>query len=150
MTMLVISIYRFVALLQSSLVDFEFCLCYGVDLPPFELRVRGEQRPILLRSHLAKHINLLTLTPSTSSSMYFIFLVFQCTPVSLFWNRFLDAADGHCADKTTLANITYVHAALSALTDWIFGLLPVALVWRLKMNLRTKLSIVLILSLGFL
>jgi hypothetical protein len=39
---------------------------------------------------------------------------------------------------------------MSALTDWIFGVLPIFFVWKMRMNPRTKLSVVLILSLGFL
>jgi hypothetical protein len=38
---------------------------------------------------------------------------------------------------------------MSAVTDWIFGILPIFFVWKMKMDPRTKLSVVLILSLGF-
>lgn len=39
---------------------------------------------------------------------------------------------------------------MSAITDWSFGILPIFFVWNMVMDLRTKLSVVLVLSLGFL
>lgn len=39
---------------------------------------------------------------------------------------------------------------MSALTDWAFGILPIFFVWKMQMNPRTKISVILILSLGFL
>jgi len=83
------------------------------------------------------------------STMYFFFLLFQCTPISYIWTQY-NSGSGHCLSGNTLANVTYAHAAMSALTDWAFGILPIFFVWKLKMNPRTKLSVILILSLGFL
>ena len=84
------------------------------------------------------------------STMYFFFLVFQCTPIEYSWTQSYSNRNGKCLGRSTLANVTYAHAAMSALTDWAFGILPVFFVWNLKMNPRTKLSVILILSLGFL
>lgn len=84
------------------------------------------------------------------SSMYFFFLVFQCTPITYTWRQFYKNSNGKCLSRSILANVTYAHAAMSAATDWAFGILPVFFVWKLKMNPRTKLSVILILSLGFL
>lgn len=55
-----------------------------------------------------------------------------------------------CLTGNVLAGITYAHCAMSAITDWVFGILPIFFVWNRQMNPRTKLSVVLILSLGFL
>lgn len=87
------------------------------------------------------------------STLYLSFMIFQCHPVSLLWTQFGKhdgMGTGKCQSKTVIANVTYAHAAMSAATDWVFGCLPVLFVWRLKMDLRTKLSVILILSLGFL
>lgn len=83
------------------------------------------------------------------SSMYFFFLLFQCTPISFLWSKYEDG-HGHCLNKPTLAAVTYAHCAMSAITDWIFGILPIFFVWNMQMNPRTKLSVILVLSLGFL
>ncbi|KAF7923594.1 hypothetical protein EAE99_006853 [Botrytis elliptica] len=82
------------------------------------------------------------------SMAYFIFVLLQCQPISYFWNMF-DNGSGFCLSTSTRANVTYAHAAMSALTDWAYGILPITFVWKMKMNPRTKLSVVLILSLGF-
>ncbi|TGO30361.1 hypothetical protein BPAE_0006g01010 [Botrytis paeoniae] len=82
------------------------------------------------------------------SMAYFIFVLLQCQPISYFWNMF-DDGSGFCLSTSTRANVTYAHAAMSALTDWAYGILPITFVWKMKMNPRTKLSVVLILSLGF-
>jgi len=83
------------------------------------------------------------------STIYFFFLLFQCHPIDHIWMQYRDT-NGTCLSGNTLANVTYAHAAMSAVTDWVFGILPVFFVWKLKMNPRTKLSVILILSLGFL
>ncbi|KAH8591728.1 hypothetical protein B0O99DRAFT_577950 [Bisporella sp. PMI_857] len=82
------------------------------------------------------------------SAMYFFFLLFQCTPIQFYWTQF-DDGRGSCLSRSVLANVTYAHAAMSAATDWSFGILPIFFVWKMTMNPRTKLSVVLILSLGF-
>lgn len=83
------------------------------------------------------------------STVYFFFLLFQCTPINFLWTRYTHGT-GHCFRSPVLSAVTYTHAGISALTDWIFGILPIFFVWRLRMDGRTKLSVVLILSLGFL
>lgn len=83
------------------------------------------------------------------STMYFFFLLFQCSPIEHLWKQY-DNGQGKCISSTILINVTYAHAAMSAATDWSFGILPIFFVWKLKMNPRTKLSVILILSLGFL
>lgn len=83
------------------------------------------------------------------STMYFFFLLFQCSPIPYIWSQYGDGK-GTCLGRNIIANVAYAHAAMSAATDWSFGILPVFFVWKMKMNPRTKLSVILILSLGFL
>lgn len=83
------------------------------------------------------------------STMYFFFLLLQCIPINYLWNQYEGGA-GKCLHGDILANVTYAHAAMSALTDWAFGILPIFFVYRMMMNPRTKYSVILILSLGFL
>jgi hypothetical protein len=83
------------------------------------------------------------------STMYFFFLLFQCTPINYLWTKYEDG-HGKCLSGHILANVTYAHAAMSAVTDWAFGILPIFFVWKMQMNPRTKITVILILSLGFL
>ncbi|PMD63906.1 uncharacterized protein K444DRAFT_522085 [Hyaloscypha bicolor E] len=82
------------------------------------------------------------------STMYFGFLLFQCAPISYLWTKY-ESGQGKCLRSPILASVTYAHCAMSALTDWSFGILPIFFVWKMQMTPRTKLSVILVLSLGF-
>jgi hypothetical protein len=76
---------------------------------------------------------------STAYSAYFIFLViFQCLPVSYFWDK---ATPGHCVDPVVVADSTYAHSAISAISDWTFGTLPAFIIHKLQMHWRVKTSV---------
>lgn len=78
--------------------------------------------------------------------IFLFFTIFQCTPVNYFWERI--SIKGHCVDTQTLIDIAYLYSVGAAVTDLIIGLLPVALIWNLRMNRRTKVAIVGILGIG--
>ncbi|TVY81540.1 hypothetical protein LSUE1_G001882 [Lachnellula suecica] len=81
------------------------------------------------------------------SVFYFFLIVFQCHPVVYFWTQYLGDTGG-CVASNVIPDATYAHSAVSALTDWTLGILPIFLVWSLKMSPRTKVSVGLILALG--
>jgi len=81
------------------------------------------------------------------SIFYFFLIVFQCQPVFYFWTQYLGHT-GKCVNPNVIADSTYAHSAISAVADWTLGILPIFLVWNLKMNPRTKVSVGLILALG--
>jgi hypothetical protein len=76
--------------------------------------------------------------------IFLFFTIFQCHPVNFFWNR----ETGTCIDTNLLIGIAYLYSVGAALTDLTIGLLPVALIWNLRMNQRTKAAIVGILGIG--
>jgi hypothetical protein len=81
-------------------------------------------------------------------SIYYIFLIiFQCHPVSYFWTQFAGES-GSCVASVVIAGSTYAHGAINIWSDFTLCTLPILLVWNLNMNLRTKISVALILSLG--
>jgi hypothetical protein len=80
--------------------------------------------------------------------VFFFFTMFQCSPVDFFWNRAQPKANGSCVDKNLLVGIAYLYSVGAATTDLTIGLLPVALIWDLRMNRRTKGAIVAILGIG--
>ena len=81
------------------------------------------------------------------STFYFILAIMQCQPVNYFWGQFA-GEEGHCIDPSIFPNATYAHSAVSATADFILGLLPVSVIWDLKMNMRSKVSVGVVLSLG--
>jgi len=54
----------------------------------------------------------------------------------------------YCVKASTFGAVTYVHSALGALSDWVLALVPVFLVSNLQMNVRTKISVSIVLGLG--
>ncbi|KAK8081764.1 hypothetical protein PG996_000545 [Apiospora saccharicola] len=82
------------------------------------------------------------------NTIYTFLAAFQCVPVQHFWDRLSDPDGGSCLNEEIITGTTYAAAAINCLADWILGLLPIALVWSLELNRRTKASIAGILALG--
>lgn len=83
------------------------------------------------------------------SLFYFFLVVFQCSPVSFFWGQF-EGEKGSCISAAVVPDASIAHSAVSFTADWILGLLPIFLIYHLQMNLRAKVSVAGILSLGLL
>ncbi|KAF2498421.1 hypothetical protein BU16DRAFT_293923 [Lophium mytilinum] len=77
---------------------------------------------------------------------YFFFLLLECTPTYLFWTTL--AQDKNCRDPRIAGGAAYVLSAVNALTDWVFGILPIAIVWKLNMSFWKKTLVSGILALG--
>ncbi|KAF4633857.1 hypothetical protein G7Y89_g4267 [Cudoniella acicularis] len=82
-----------------------------------------------------------------SSKRYQVWVIYTTLVVVMIFSTI--GGEGKCLRSPILSNVTYAHAAMSAVTDWSFGILPIFFVRKMQMNPRTKLSVVLILSLGF-
>ncbi|KAK8136759.1 hypothetical protein PG984_004699 [Apiospora sp. TS-2023a] len=83
------------------------------------------------------------------SLFFFLLFVLQCRPTALFWLRYTNnPPPGVCMDATIVAKSFYAYSAISCLTDWTYSLLPITLVWNLQMNIRMKISVVLLLAAG--
>jgi hypothetical protein len=79
---------------------------------------------------------------------WFFVLLFQCTPVHLFWTRSYGDTNGSCLSNDIEAGVAYSHSGLSALSDFIMGLLPVWIVWDVNMPRRTKFTVAGLLAIG--
>ncbi|KAI2786128.1 hypothetical protein POX_h09896 [Penicillium oxalicum] len=79
---------------------------------------------------------------------FLFFTIFQCNPVPYYWHQGSTSAHGTCINKNTLIAIAYLYSVGAAITDLTIGLLPVALIWNLRMNARTKVAIAGILGIG--
>ncbi|TVY83984.1 hypothetical protein LSUE1_G001347 [Lachnellula suecica] len=83
------------------------------------------------------------------STFYFFLIIFQCHPVSFFWGQY-EGMKGSCINPAAVPAASIAHSVVSFTADWVLGLLPIALIWDLKMNRRTKVSVAGLLSLGLL
>ncbi|PSN73342.1 hypothetical protein BS50DRAFT_629381 [Corynespora cassiicola Philippines] len=74
-----------------------------------------------------------------------MYLFFQCMPVEKNWHT---AIEGSCQPREIQTALSFVVAAVSITTDWIFAILPAFLLWDVQMDPRVKLSVVGLLGLG--
>lgn len=80
--------------------------------------------------------------------MFWLVLLFDCKPVSYFWNQADLMHSGTCTSIHTLLAIAYFYSSVTIVCDLALGALPILLVWDLQMNKRTKIAVGGILSLG--
>ncbi|KIM95532.1 hypothetical protein OIDMADRAFT_133757 [Oidiodendron maius Zn] len=80
-------------------------------------------------------------------AFYFFLFVLQCRPSAYFWTQYT-GGNGKCINPKITVDATYAYSAISCVVDWTLGIIPVFMVWNLKMNSRMKLSVALILSVG--
>jgi hypothetical protein len=85
------------------------------------------------------------------SIAYFFLMALQCSPPSYFWEGSVRASEisGSCMDHNIVPIATIVHSCVSAVSDWTLGLLPIAMLWKVRINRRTKISIAVLLGMGF-
>lgn len=81
------------------------------------------------------------------SIAYFFVMTFQCSPPSYFWRQ-LYGEKGKCINYNIVPDATIAHSIISAVSDWCIGLLPIALLWNVNLNRRTKTLVAVLLSMG--
>lgn len=78
-----------------------------------------------------------------SYSVFLLFFaLFQCRPVSAFWNH-----SGNCNTIGTV-KVTYAHSAIISASDWTLIVLPIFIVYHLNLGFLTKLYVGILLALG--
>ncbi|CAK7229056.1 hypothetical protein SEUCBS140593_007120 [Sporothrix eucalyptigena] len=81
----------------------------------------------------------------------FFIAVFQCRPVSYFWMQpFPTEPRGTCMDGHVIFIVSIVHSVTSACCDWMLGILPIFMLWKIRLNVKTKLTLSILLSMGIL
>jgi hypothetical protein len=53
----------------------------------------------------------------------------------------MEGKSGRCIDMEVIIGMTYLYGSVSLVTDIAFGLLLVALIWKLRVDRRTKILI---------
>jgi len=81
-------------------------------------------------------------------TVYFFLFIFQCQPVSYFWTQYEGrGATGKCTPRV-IVDATYVYSAISCWGDWTMSIVPIFMIRKLQLTLRTKLAVMGILGLG--
>lgn len=78
---------------------------------------------------------------------FFFVPIFRCTPVSYAWNGWRGDTVGHCLNYSVF---TWSHNAVNIILDLIVIILPIPQVWKLQMDLKRKLNLVAMFSIGLL
>ncbi|OBT80418.1 hypothetical protein VF21_00862 [Pseudogymnoascus sp. 05NY08] len=81
-------------------------------------------------------------------------LIFQCLPVSAAWDFAqrpppFGTGNAKCYSTPVFSAIGLFNGAVNIATDVAFALLPIPIIWKLSVNIRTKITLIFILSLGF-
>ncbi|KAG6228244.1 hypothetical protein E4U34_004678 [Claviceps purpurea] len=76
----------------------------------------------------------------------FIWNLFQCTPIEKQWD--FRITDGQCAGAGEVLTAAYALSVMTIVTDWFFALIPIPMLWGVKMSTQAKTTVILILSLG--
>lgn len=77
--------------------------------------------------------------------VFFFVTLLQCQPVEFFWDKSLN---GSCLDMEIIIALTYLYSAFSVICDFTFALLPIALIWKLNMDKRSKIALVPIMAMA--
>ena len=81
------------------------------------------------------------------SGFFFLLFIFQCQPSQYFWTRYT-GGKGTCINTNITIYTFYAYSAMVCVGDWIYATLPYFLVWKLQMDTRSKVVVIIILSLG--
>ncbi|KAI0543045.1 hypothetical protein GGR58DRAFT_519249 [Xylaria digitata] len=105
----------------------------------------------LLRIAVVKWHRLVLLTiisvTAVMTAAYFFLVVFQCSPPSYFWDK-VKGASGSCSHGMAIQVATLVWGSFAAAMDWILGLLPISILWNVRINRQSKVGVAAILSFG--
>lgn len=138
---------RYIASLRSAY----FC---EVLYTPVSLAIRVSVCLFLLKivnQKLHRHIlYVLLAVVSVTSLGHLLVTIFQCVPPSYFWNRVTEPGKGSCLRQQTLAIAGLVHGAVLASSACIVGVLPVFILWKIQVDMRTKVTVIALLGMSIL
>ncbi|KAK4202316.1 hypothetical protein QBC40DRAFT_321860 [Triangularia verruculosa] len=80
-----------------------------------------------------------------SATGNFLTVFFQCQPLAFTWGG---VAEGKCMPPENLKFAAFFNSSVAVLTDVIFALLPVPMLWKVQLNWKVKSAVAAILSLG--
>lgn len=72
-----------------------------------------------------------------------VFQFLQCTPVAYQWEL---TGAGHCSSPEVNIRLAYASSAFSTVLDFYFSLLPAAIIWKLQMSPRTRVTMSVVLG----
>lgn len=82
------------------------------------------------------------------STAIFFYTLFECQPVAALWDDNIPGSK--CASRKSFVSAAYSMSVMTILSDWLYALIPIPMLWSVKMSVQAKVTVVFILSLGVL
>jgi hypothetical protein len=76
----------------------------------------------------------------------FFWYLLQCNPVEAQWDYTISGAK--CVTSEQVVNAAYALSVMTILSDWLYALIPIPMVWGIKMTKQAKLTVIIVLGLG--
>ncbi|KAH8179631.1 integral membrane family protein [Sarocladium implicatum] len=80
------------------------------------------------------------------SMVTFLWDIFQCNPVTKQWDYRIEG--GKCVTPEQVVQAAYAFSVMCVLSDWLFAILPIPMLWKVKMTKQAKATVIVILGLG--
>ncbi|KAM6522512.1 hypothetical protein FALCPG4_012163 [Fusarium falciforme] len=80
------------------------------------------------------------------STVIFVWNMFQCSPVEKQWD--FRITGGHCVSADQIVSAAYAISAMTIVSDWLYAILPIPMLWTVKMTKTAKATVIVILGLG--
>lgn len=90
-------------------------------------------------------IGLITLSAVTTIAAMIVVLI-RCKPIAANWNPDL----GACLSQDLILVFTYVVSAINIFTDWSAAIMPIFILWNVRMERRVKMVTAGVLGIGIL
>lgn len=71
---------------------------------------------------------------------------FQCRPLAFTWDT--SVPGGQCIPASHLKFAAFFNSSVAAVTDFLFALLPIPMLWKVQLNWKVKIAVTAVLSLG--
>jgi hypothetical protein len=87
---------------------------------------------------------------SVWSVVLFLWNMFQCHPVAAVWDYtiLLKDTNSFCVGADQIVNAAYALSVMTILSDWLYALLPIPMIWNVKMTTQAKATVIAVLGLG--
>lgn len=76
---------------------------------------------------------------------FFFVIVFQCNPVTFFWNK---RQNGTCVPNDVIVALGYTYSLFSIISDFTFAIIPGFLVWNLQLKRKAKIALIPLITMG--
>jgi hypothetical protein len=78
----------------------------------------------------------------------FLFDIFQCAPIKAQWD--FTIMNSKCAPGGSFVAAAYSISVLTVITDWIYAIIPIPMIWSVQLTTQKKATVTFVLSLGVL